>query len=138
MSSKSKKKRNLSRKIKKSKATSFTLTLDSIEPFSDPEFSSPQDLYWFTKKAYQFLKQPHMVRLSRMNSYDGYIYTDIYPTILRINPKSSILSTFVHELLHYLYPQKSESWVLKMESKVMANLSIRQCKNLMVKLINNI
>lgn len=58
--------------------------------------------------------------------------TDMVAAIY-LNPKEGILSTFIHECLHVLYPEWKESLVLTTEKRVFNNLSEKQIKNLLAR-----
>jgi hypothetical protein len=104
---------------------------------------------WATKtlhKIYRILrKDPDQIFISllQMEEDEGYIeyglgdegpehsYCDIY-----IDPRGAIISTCIHEFLHFIYPDLLDPQILKLEEKMMNNLSDRQFKNLLFKIVN--
>lgn len=50
---------------------------------------------------------------------------------IRLNPRMDILSTCIHEILHYLYPEWSEKKVLRVEIEICRTLSPRKFKKIL-------
>lgn len=50
---------------------------------------------------------------------------------IRLNPRLDILSTCIHEILHYLYPEWSEKKVLRTEIEICRSLSPLKFKNIL-------
>ena len=48
---------------------------------------------------------------------------------IEIDYRKDILPTIIHEFLHKWNPEKSESWVIKEESRIINSLSVKQVKN---------
>lgn len=92
----------------------------------------------YTRKLYKFLQNGHYIQFSKRKSYRGWITTNTFPTHLIIDHTDKLLPTLIHESLHYFYPDKSEEWVLAMETKIMNKLTERQVKNIIRKLAQNI
>jgi hypothetical protein len=92
----------------------------------------------FTRKLYRFLDDGHKVEFRRMRTTRGLIFTHEYPTRVSLDPRDNIISTLIHEALHYFYPEASETWVLRMESKIIHSLSERQIRNIIRRLAQNI
>jgi hypothetical protein len=50
---------------------------------------------------------------------------------IRLNPRMDILSTCIHEILHYLYPEWSEKKVLRTEIEICRSLSRLKFKRIL-------
>lgn len=101
-------------------------------------FQTKAEVNRFTRKLYRFLDDDHVVKFRHMRDLRGHIVTYTYPTQLHLDPRDNIISTLIHEALHYFYPEASESWVLRMESKIIHSLSERQVRNIIRRLAKNI
>jgi len=89
-----------------------------------------KDIYDFTRKAYSRLKDPDFALcFARLRGVHGYCF--VGGGFIQINPRGEVLSTLVHELLHSMHPDWSETKVLRSESAIMSALSHRQMINLM-------
>ena len=53
---------------------------------------------------------------------------------IKLDPRDEILSTFIHECLHILYPNNSETVIKNLESQIVNKLSQKQFKNLLLRL----
>lgn len=92
-----------------------------------------KDIYVFTRKAYKRLKDDDFTfRFANLRGLHG--LCDIGDKRIQLNPKGEILNTLVHEILHDVNPDWSETKVLKEESRIMARLSYRQMINLILAL----
>ena len=96
------------------------------------------DVSRFTRRLYKFLDNGHKIEFRRMRSIRGFIFTEEYPTLICLDPSDKVISTLIHEALHYFHPDESEEWILKMESKIVRRLSERQVKNIIRRLAKNI
>ena len=92
----------------------------------------------FTRKLYRFLDEGHDFKFRKMSRLRGHIYTQNFPTEVHLDHRDSILSTLIHEALHYFYPEASETWVLTMERKIVNRLSDRQVRNILRRWAQNI
>lgn len=101
-------------------------------------FQTKTEVNRFTHKLYRFLDDDHTVKFRRMRNLRGWILTEQYPTHLSLDPRDEIIPTLIHEALHYFYPNASESWVLRMEAKIIRSLSERQLRNIIRRLAKNI
>jgi helix-turn-helix protein len=101
-------------------------------------FQTKDEVNRFTRKLYRFLDDGHTVEFRHMRTLRGEIVMDVYPTKVSLDPRDNIISTLIHEALHYFYPQASETWVLRMESKIIHSLSERQIRNIIRRLAQNI
>lgn len=57
---------------------------------------------------------------------------------ITIDPRKEIISIFIHEALHKWHPDWSETKVLKMESKIVNQLSKRQFVNILKRLVDKL
>lgn len=90
-----------------------------------------QELYRFTQKVYARLRDPEFdIKLFRSKDTLGLCHFD--KKCIEINPKSDMLSTLLHEMLHSINPEWSEEKVLQQEAIIMKQLSHRQMANLML------
>lgn len=71
-------------------------------------------------------------RLRGQNQKEKHGKTD-YETI-SLNPKFSLLPTFVHECLHNFHPNLCESKIGDLENQIFSKLTIRQLNNLLLRL----
>lgn len=101
-------------------------------------FQTKTDINKFTRKLYRFLDDDHTIQFQRMRINRGWIFTNKYPTHIQLDPSDKIIPTLIHETLHYFYPKASESWVLRMEVKILNKLSERQIRNIIRRLAKNI
>lgn len=101
-------------------------------------FQTKAEVNRFTRKLYRFLDDGHKVEFRRMRSLRGWIVTEHYPTHVSLDPTDKIIPTLIHEALHYFHPQASETWVLRMEAKIVRSLSERQIRNIIRRLAKNI
>jgi hypothetical protein len=92
----------------------------------------------YTQRLYRFLADGHKISFRKMRNSRGHVYTNIFPTEIWLDPRDEIISTLVHETLHYFYPEASEAWILRMESKIVAKLTPRQVRNILCRLADNI
>jgi len=92
----------------------------------------------FTRKLYKFLKDDHKIEFKKMRAYVGQIETETYPTVILLDHRKDLIPTLIHEALHYFYPDASETWVLKMEKKIVSQLSQQQVRNIIRCLGQNI
>jgi hypothetical protein len=56
--------------------------------------------------------------------------------VVTLNPKLDVISTMIHEFLHYRHPKMCESKIRKLEKKLMNSLSDRQVKNIVKRVAN--
>lgn len=84
----------------------------------------------YTRKLYKFLNAGHKINFTKQTTTRGYIYVDVPVTEVHLDPRDRVISTLVHETLHYFYPKASETWILEMERKIVRQLTDRQVKNI--------
>lgn len=94
----------------------------------------------YTRKMYKFLKGNHEIKFSKMKILRGYIeYQDPNTstktdTKIVLDPSDKLISTFIHEFLHYEHQDYTEEQILELEKRVMNSLSNIQVKNLIKRL----
>lgn len=91
------------------------------------------EVHAFTRKLYQFLRDEHSIKLAKHHIFYAQI---VYPTndeaaMVTLDYRRDILSCLIHEVLHFYYPEWSEKKVLRMESKMVNAISIRQARNIL-------
>lgn len=96
------------------------------------------DITRYTRKLYRFLEQGHKVTFRKMRNDRGSILIRIHPTEIHLDPRDEVISTLVHETLHYFYPEATEEWILEMERKIVHKLTDRQIRNIIRRLSNSL
>lgn len=85
--------------------------------------------YRFTRELYKlFRKKPGIFHVKKLKSARGYCHTNIER--IELDYRDEIISTLLHEALHFLYPDMSEDQVLRNEKDLINNLSPRQVRNI--------
>jgi hypothetical protein len=99
---------------------------------------SRAEVHAFTRKLYAFLRDEHTVRLTKHHLFHAQIsYPDNeYEAYVTVDYRKDILSSLIHEVLHFYYPQWSEKKVLRMESQMVNAITERQAKNILKALAN--
>lgn len=94
--------------------------------------------YNYTRSFYRFLERGCTFTFKRMKAVAGEIegWDGEGKVIITLNPKCDVLSTMMHEFLHYRHPNLCESGVRKAEKRLMNSLSDRQVKNILKKVAN--
>lgn len=92
----------------------------------------------YVHRLYKFLAEGHKISFRKMRYTRGHIYTYTFPTEIWLDPRDQVISTLVHETLHYFYPEASETWILEMERKILTKLTARQVRNIICRLADNI
>jgi len=89
------------------------------------------DAYTFIRQLNSFLKnQGDNVILKKLHGREGYYDPPTEEVV--VDYRKEFLSTLVHEVLHHLHPDWSESKVINKEHELMNTISVRQCKNMIV------
>lgn len=95
------------------------------------EKTRQKETYEFTRKFYKFLKN-HSSHIFFEKLYGNYVGKyDIETTDITIDHRRDFLSTLIHEYLHHVHPDWSETKVLNQERKLINALSVRQVKNIL-------
>ena len=101
-------------------------------PFSRSETQT------YTRSFYRFLDLDCTFTFKRMKKYAGTIdgWDRKSKVIITLDPKKNVISTMMHEFLHYRHPNMCESNIAKLEKKLMNSLSDRQVKNILKRVAN--
>lgn len=84
---------------------------------------------WFVRKLYRLFKdKPHIFHIRKLKKARGYCHTEIER--IELDYRDEIISTLLHEALHFLHPEMSEDQVLWHETYLINKLSQRQVKNI--------
>lgn len=102
---------------------------------------SKQEISTFLRKMYRVFEQDaHKFQLVKMESgkhgeYAAYDHKDGTKELeyIKIDYRKEFIPTLIHEIIHFLHMDKSETWVIQREKLVMASLSERQIKNILKK-----
>jgi hypothetical protein len=100
---------------------------------------SQDTLNSYVRGLYRFLEAGHTIELKKLRSLRGYIdncdrEAGYYVTVA-LDHRDRILSTLIHEYVHFRFPELCETEVLKLETQIMNSLSARRAKNLLKRLV---
>jgi|SRR6185312_3488700 len=96
----------------------------------------------YMRHLYKFLKDGHTIEFKKMSLRRGYIddgrvdNPECYKVYVALDHRDRVLSTLIHEHLHYLYPDWSETKIYAQESAIINSLSNTQIKNIIKRLAN--
>jgi hypothetical protein len=97
-----------------------------------------QFLKTFIFRLYRFLEEGHTLKITKLRMFSGKI--DFWldkkahkPALVTIDHRTDILSTLIHEFLHYQYPELSEDKVIETEHLIVNKLSQTRVKNILKK-----
>lgn len=83
----------------------------------------------FVRKLYKlFREKPHIFHVKKLRSARGYCHTDIER--IELDYRDELISTLLHEALHFLHPEMTEEQVLWHETYLINKLSERQVRNI--------
>lgn len=83
----------------------------------------------FVRKLYKLFKEkPHIFHVKKLKKARGYCHLETEK--IELDYRDEIISTLLHEALHFLYPEMSEEHVLKNEYELINRLSSRQVRNI--------
>lgn len=83
----------------------------------------------FVRKLYRLFKEkPKIFYIKKLKSARGYCHQDIEK--IELDYRDEIISTLLHEALHFIHPEMSEDQVLWHETYLINKLSPRQVKNI--------
>lgn len=88
-------------------------------------------LYGFTNRMYRLFKeQPCLFTLKKLRGVHGWCIKDekTFDSVL-LDYRCDLIAALIHECLHYLYDEWSETKVLEMERNILNQMSLRQVKN---------
>jgi hypothetical protein len=97
-----------------------------------------QFLKTFIFHLYRFLEEGHTLKITKLRMFAGKIdfWLDKkpnHPVTMTIDHRTDLLSTLIHEFLHYQYPEWSEEKVAEVEHLIVNKLSQRRVKNILKK-----
>lgn len=88
------------------------------------------ETYHLTKLLYYFLRHhPDNIYFERIHG-NVMGYYDHETEEITLDYRKDMIPTLVHEFIHHMHPNWSETRVLKKEREIMASLSPRQCRNI--------
>lgn len=92
------------------------------------------NVYPFLSKMYKiFNTKPDLFTLQKLHNYQG--ICDWEEDSIKIDYRKEFISTIVHEVLHYIHPNWSESKVLREETKIMNSLSFCQIRRILQRFV---
>jgi hypothetical protein len=93
-----------------------------------------KETYVFTRKFYKFLKS-HSSQIFFRKLYGNQSGNYDYETEdIIVDHRRDFLSTLIHEFLHHIHPDWSETKVLSTERRLINSLTPRQVRNILKKL----
>lgn len=100
------------------------------DKFEKPIFTK-RDIYRILGKIYKTIREnPESIKIKKIpRLYMGLYWPDTDE--IEVDYRCPILSVFIHEMIHKIFPEKSETWVLKAESRIINQISYQQAKNLL-------
>lgn len=85
------------------------------------------NISYFLCKLYKDLKEnPEIFQICKLRAMHG----DCDYEKIRIDYRKDLYATLIHEYLHYIYPDFSETKVLLEERRIINKMSLKQIKNL--------
>ena len=92
----------------------------------------------FIRKMYRLLKEkPHIFKIKDLgHKTAGHCMDD--GSEIALHYKHDVISTLVHEVIHYLHPDWSEKAVLGAEKYIMNNITPRRATNILKRLTNTL
>lgn len=88
-------------------------------------------VYPFLARMYKLMaEEPDLIILKKLphNTHGICDFDNIY-----LDYRRDLVSTLIHEFIHYMYPDWSETKVLREESRIVNALSVSQVKNILKK-----
>lgn len=83
----------------------------------------------FTRDLYKlFREKPKIFHVKKLKTARGYCHQTIER--IELDYRDEIISTLIHEAIHFLYPEMAEEDVLKQETLLINSLSPRQIRNI--------
>jgi len=83
----------------------------------------------FVRKLYKlFREKPNIFHVKKLKAARGYCHLETER--IELDYRDEIISTLLHEALHFIYPELSEELVLKNEHDLINSLSPRQVRNI--------
>lgn len=91
--------------------------------------SDKQKAYRMVSRIYKEIRNNQHIAFKKLRGCQGEY--DFCGDEITIDYRREVLPTLIHEFIHKWHPEKSESWVLKMERFVIQHLSPSQAKHLL-------
>ena len=89
-----------------------------------------QHLYKITSRLYKELREGNnLLTLRKMGANRQGLY-DYGTEEICLDYRRELIPTLIHEYLHKWYPDKCETWILNLESRIVNALSVKQVKNI--------
>lgn len=86
-------------------------------------------VYGFLRKMYKlFHDKPDIFSFHKLRGYQG--ICDYEEDSIRLDYRKEFISTLVHECVHYIYPDYSETKVIREEKIIMNTITDRQVRNI--------
>jgi Ran GTPase-activating protein (RanGAP) involved in mRNA processing and transport len=92
------------------------------------------DVKKYLRKLYRFLRQGHTIKFKKLKGHRGFIYLGEVTVLVELDHRDHVISTFVHEFLHYVHPEWEEDRILNLENALMKKLTARQVCNIFKRL----
>jgi hypothetical protein len=96
---------------------------------------SRTDVHRYTRKLYKFMREGHRIEFKKHRGYRGMIWDspegDCNGVVLvTLDHRENVISTLIHEVLHHIHPDWSETDILNMESQLINALTQRQIRTI--------
>lgn len=91
----------------------------------------------YTRKLYRFLRGQPAIEFKKLRKNRGNIIwkSDGDDVIVELDHREEVVSTLIHEFLHYEHYDWTEEQVLCMEKEIVDSLSHRQVRNILKRLV---
>lgn len=99
------------------------------------------EVQWYTKRLYKFMRDGHRFEFTKHRGYRGMIWFDAGGegiNVVTLDHRENVISTLIHEVLHAIHDDWSETDILEMERKLINALSDRQIRNLIKRFADSI
>lgn len=95
-----------------------------------------KEICQYVRKIHRFLNNStkNTVIFKKHRGYRGMIHFEESERLITLDPRDKVISTLVHEILHDMHPNWSETDILEMERKLINSMSNTQIKNILKKL----
>lgn len=99
---------------------------------------SKEELYSYTRKLYKLFREyPEIFTLKKLRGVHGWVKTisntDNRVDIIALDYRANFVYAIIHEALHAIYPEMSETGVTELSHNLLNQFSVRQIKNLLKK-----
>ena len=94
-----------------------------------------EKIYSILKRLYSDIKNSESnIHFKKIHGCQGF-YDESKDEIC-IDYRKEIIPTIIHEFLHKWYPEKSETWVLAEERRIVNSLTQKQIKNILIHFVD--